>query len=145
MSRYVSRKDRRLVQKRSLSVCEYCRFPELFSFLGYEIDHIIPVKHGGSNDLENLAWVCSICNKNKGTDVGTFLLPDLNLVRFYHPRRDNWNEHFDISGSLIKPRTNIGEATVKILQLNDANRLDERELLLANGLFPPPHHPLSDS
>lgn len=142
MSRYVSRKNRLFVQQRALHCCEYCRVPELFSFLGYEIDHIIPVKHGGSSDLDNLAWACPICNKNKGTDVGTFLLPDLNLVRFYHPRIDVWEDNFEVSGPLIEPQTNIGKATIKIFQFNEPNRMEERELLLAAGLFPPPDYPL---
>ena len=142
MSRYVSKKNRLLVKERALCCCEYCRLPELFSFIGYEIDHIIPLKHGGTNQVDNLAWSCAICNNNKGTDVGTFLLPALDLVRFYHPRLDLWDDHFELSGSLIVSKTDIGKATVKIFQLNHPNRLEEREALVTAGLFPPPDYPL---
>ncbi|MBI5914179.1 MAG: HNH endonuclease [Bacteroidetes bacterium] len=142
MSRYVSGKNRRVVKERAFHCCEYCRVPELFSFIGYEIDHIVSMKHGGTNELENLAWACAICNINKGTDVGTFLLPSLLLVRFFNPRIDLWDEHFEVSGALILPKTEIGEATVKIFQFNQVDRLLEREMLVNAGLFPPPNFSL---
>lgn len=127
---------------RALQYCEYCRIPELFSFIGFEIDHIISLKHGGSSGTDNLAWACAICNNNKGTDIGTFLLPERTLVRFFNPRIDNWEDHFETSGGLIVPITDIGKATVKIFQLNTSNRLEEREALAAAELFPPPDFPL---
>lgn len=39
---------------RALQCCEYCRIPELFSSIGFEIDHIISLKHGGSSGTDNL-------------------------------------------------------------------------------------------
>lgn len=138
MSRYISAKNRQFVKSRASFCCEYCRVPELFSFIGFEIDHIIASKHGGDDHTDNLAWACAICNNNKGTDVGTFLLPSLDIVRFYHPRVDNWDEHFEVSAAQILPKTKIGEATVKIFQFNHVDRIIEREALLQAGLFPPP-------
>lgn len=44
--------------------CAYCRSP--FAD-GLEIDHIVPVRQGGSDDLENLAAACWRCNVEKGT------------------------------------------------------------------------------
>jgi len=142
MSRYISKKNRLLVKKRALYCCEYCRIPEIFSFIGFEVNHIISIKHGGSNELNNLAWSCAFCNNFKGTDVGTVLLPSLNLIRFFHPRLDNWEEHFTINNALLLSKTAIGEATLKILQLNHPNRIIEREALIASGLFPPPDYPI---
>ncbi|MBK9016171.1 MAG: HNH endonuclease [Saprospiraceae bacterium] len=72
--------------------------------MGYEIDHIISIKHGGVGTLLNLAWACAICNLNKGTDVGTLLLPSQDFVRFFNPRIDDWAFHFEISGTLILPK-----------------------------------------
>jgi hypothetical protein len=71
-------------------------------------------------------------------NVGTFLLPSLDLVRLFHPRLDNWEEHFDLSESLIITKTDIGKATIKILQFNHPNRLIERTALISANLFPPP-------
>ena len=138
MSRYISKKSREVVKNRANECCEYCRVPEIFSFLGYEIDHIIAIKHGGTNDLSNLAWACTICNNLKGTDIGTMLLPEQTIVRFYNPRTDIWEEHFETSKALINSKTEIGEATVKIFQFNSLERLRERQELSKAGLFPPP-------
>ena len=119
--------------------------PETFSIIGYEIDHIIPIKHGGNNLLENLAWACAICNYYKGTDVGTFLLPAMDLIRFFNPRIENWDEHFEVSGALILPKTQIGDSTVKILRLNHVDLIVEREMLVNAGLFPfQPNRPLQN-
>jgi hypothetical protein len=37
----------RFVWKRALSRCEYCQLPEGLSYLDFEIDHIIALKHEG--------------------------------------------------------------------------------------------------
>lgn len=142
MSRYISKKNRLRIKQRAVYCCEYCRVPELFSFIGYEIDHIIPIKHGGSSELSNLALSCAFCNNFKGTDVATYLLPSLNVIRFFHPRLDTWDDHFTISAATILPKTKIGEATIKILQLNHPNRIIERKELVSSGLFPPPNYPM---
>lgn len=41
------------------------------------IDHIIPLKHGGSNDISNLCISCKDCNRKKGH----------NFIG-WHPRKD---------------------------------------------------------
>ncbi len=138
MSKYISTKNRQFVRERASYCCEYCLVPELFSFIGYEIDHIISRKHGGKNEIENLAWSCAFCNYRKGTDLGTILFPKKVLVRFFNPRTDKWHDHFDLSSAIIVPKTAIGEGTIKIFQFNHIDRLLERETLLTVGLFPPP-------
>lgn len=136
MSRYISKKDRKFVAKRANNCCEYCLMPEAFSLIGFEIDHIIAIKHGGSNDIDNLAFACAICNYRKGTDIGTILLPDPQYIRFFNPRIDQWEAHFELSGYSINAKSSIGEGTIKIFQLNELRRIEERELLILAGLFP---------
>ncbi|WP_229600112.1 HNH endonuclease signature motif containing protein [Runella sp. SP2] len=101
--------------------------PDLFAYISHQIDHIISIKHGGENNLDNLAYACFQCNVNKGSDIGTVLLPDRTLIRLYNPRIDYWHDHFEIENGVIYPKTTIGQATIKILDFNDVDRILERQ------------------
>lgn len=70
--------------------CEYCQLDAAVSFIGFEIDHIISRKHGGLNELDNLAYACPDCNRNKGTDIASIDWRTHDIVRFYNPRIDHW-------------------------------------------------------
>ena len=52
---------RQVILARDLYVCAYCGSDAT------EVDHIIPVKHGGTNDESNLTAACVRCNRSKGT------------------------------------------------------------------------------
>jgi hypothetical protein len=77
------------------------------------------------------------CNRAKGTDLRTILPNSRELIRFFNPRVDRWLEHFILLGVLIQPRTAIGEATFKILRLNDSARILERQTLHIVERYPP--------
>ena len=139
MSRYVSKYIRNLVIKRAFGLCEYCLLHESQSFIGFEIDHIISIKHGGRNQADNLAYACLYCNQYKGSDIGTILLQSDEYVRFYHPRKDRWNDHFEFIDALISPKTSIAQATIKILQMNNSDRLIERQIWLSTNMYPHPN------
>ncbi|TAE50010.1 MAG: HNH endonuclease [Bacteroidetes bacterium] len=138
MSRYVSVKERQIIGERASYCCEYCQLPETDSYYGFQADHIISWRHGGITHVENLAYACPDCNRNKGADVGT-ILQDANVfVRFYNPRRDSWSDHFDLqySGAIL-PKSDIGLATVKILDMNHPDRVIERALLIRIAIMKP--------
>jgi hypothetical protein len=86
--------------------------------------------------LENLAFSCAICNGNKGSDIGTILNKKDVFVRFFDPRTDNWFDHFEVADGLIYSKSDIGEATILVLNLNEVNRILERLDLIEAGLFP---------
>ena len=48
MSRYISETLRKQVVDRAHHCCEYCLIPEVETYLGCEVDHIISLKHGGA-------------------------------------------------------------------------------------------------
>lgn len=136
MSRYISDILRDFVANRATHKCEYCRVDAQNSFFAFHIDHIVSVKHGGKTSPENLAYSCQICNLNKGSDIATFLDDIDNPVRFYNPRTDNWNQHFSIDGTgLLEAVTDIGAATIKILDLNHPESIIERQEMIRLGLF----------
>lgn len=127
MSRYIADSLKKQVIDRANYRCEYCLQPDLFAYISHQIDHIISIKHGGENNLDNLAYACFQCNVNKGSDIGTVLLPDRTLIRLYNPRIDYWHDHFEIENGVIYAKTPIGQATIKILDFNDVDRILERQ------------------
>jgi hypothetical protein len=137
MSRYLNRKTRDAVAKRARFRCEYCLLHEGDAYLAFEIDHIISLKHGGNSELDNLAYSCVACNRMKGADIGSIVLPEKEFIRLYNPRTDSWEEHFRIMGPRIVPISDIGKVTTKILLLNDDLRISEREALISVGRYPP--------
>lgn len=127
MSSYIADSLKKQVIDRANYRCEYCLQPDLFAYISHQIDHIISIKHGGENNLDNLAYACFQCNVNKGSDIGTVLLPDRTLIRLYNPRIDYWHDHFEIENGVIYAKTAIGQATIKILDFNDVDRVLERQ------------------
>lgn len=100
---------------------------------------IISQKHGGPTKPDNLALSCALCNKHKGSDLAS-LDPDTgNIVALYHPRRDQWVEHFQLSNHRFIPLTATGRVTIRLLQLNRQDRIEERALLIAAGIFKLPY------
>lgn len=136
MNRYVSAELRRLVAARAENRCEYCLIREEDTFFGCEVDHIVSLKHGGGTTEDNLAYACLICNRQKGSDLGSISRRTGELIRFFNPRTDQWEEHFELDEVNIKPLTDIGEATARIFEFNDEERILEREKLLALGRYP---------
>ena len=126
MNRYIPDSLKKQVIERANYRCEYCLQPDLFAYIAHQIDHIISIKHGGQNNLDNLAYACFQCNINKGSDIGTMLLPDRIFIRLFNPREDDWHDHFEIDNGVIYAKTTIGQATIKVLNLNDINRIIER-------------------
>ncbi len=136
MSRYLNRKPRNLVEKRAEAICEYCLITIEDTYFGGEVDHIIGIKHDGETEADNLALACQPCNRNKGSDIGSLSQRTKNLVRFFNPRTDKWSAHFRLSGANIKPLTEIGEVTSRILGLNEVERLKERQGLIEISRYP---------
>ena len=126
---YVSVALRRLVYERANYACEYCLMPEIAAFVSHQIDHVIAEKHGGQTKVDNLALACTICNKYKGSDLTSIDPLSGSIIRLYHPRRDCWRDHFQWEEGKILPMTSIGNVTVRLLQINRAERVKERRLL----------------
>jgi hypothetical protein len=136
MSRYIPENIRELVSRRADFRCEYCRFPADRSFFTFHIDHIVSVKHGGKTVSENLAFCCPVCNLSKGSDVATLLGTPPVAVRLFNPRTDFWADHFSVDASgLLLTETDIGQATIKILNLNHPDFIIERREMLRMGLL----------
>ena len=101
------------VRLRAQGRCEYCQFPEPFTRVPFQIDHITPKKHEGATTLENLALSCFFCNTYKGPNLSGLDPRTGELTRLFHPRRDRWQEHFQWDGPLLVGLSSVGRVTIQ--------------------------------
>jgi hypothetical protein len=126
-----------LVRERARQCCEYCRMPQAFDEITFEIDHVIPRKHGGPTTPDNLALACFFCNNRKGPNLSGIDPDSGRVVELFNPRRQRWGRHFRWVGARVVGRTKTGRATVAVLEMNLSTRVELREVLTEAGLFPP--------
>jgi 5-methylcytosine-specific restriction endonuclease McrA len=109
--------------------CEYCHLHQEDSPLAaLHIEHVIPKVHGGADDLGNLALACIDCNLHKGSNL-TGVDPETQQVtELFHPRRQDWDAHFEWRGIRIVGKTAIGRTTVTVLRMNSADQLALRSV-----------------
>jgi len=124
---------RDVVRRRADNRCEYCLLPQAHSELAHHIEHIVAKQHGGSDDPDNLALACHRCNLCKGPNLSGVDPMSGEVVPLFHPRRGQWAEHFVFRGVRIMGITPAGRATVHVLAMNDARRLELRSELLARS------------
>jgi hypothetical protein len=133
----LTQQEKLAVRNRAQGCCEYCRLPASGGTISFHVDHIISVKHGGSDDRDNLCLACYKCNAYKGSNVGGFDPETGNHTLLYHPRRQQWDEHFELKRNFeIVGRTPEGRTTLTVLRLNDDTRLQIRQILADAGQYP---------
>jgi hypothetical protein len=156
---------REFVKQRANHQCEYCRIPQEYDVLPFQIDHIISLKHHGSSEAANLALSCYNCNAYEGPNIAGIELdiavailirtfwwrgsaappkcpcPNLadyshtkEVTRLFHPRCDQWNEHFLWDSSYLTGLTAIGRTTIDVLSVNLPERVELRRTLIALGV-----------
>ena len=136
MRKPISNKTKLLVAQRAAFRCEYCRVHEDDMFIAFEIDHVISIKHGGGNEIDNLAYACPHCNQHKGTDLTTFLETYEDIVPLFNPRQHNWFDHFEAIAGEIVPISRIGKASVKIFRFNEPDLIILRRILTQANAYP---------
>lgn len=130
---------RRSVAERAGNLCEYCYCSSDFSSSPYAVEHINPRAGGGTGELENLAWSCQGCNGHKLAATMARDLMTGEQVTLYHPRQQDWAEHFQwgMDGLILIGITPTGRATIERLQLNRPSVINLRRVLTGFGLHPP--------
>jgi len=126
---------RRRVRARAGGRCEYCRVHEDDEPFAFHVEHIVAKKHGGGDGRSNLAWSCQSCNLGKGSNLSGWLAGD--VVALFHPRRQTWGRHFRWNGPRLVGKTRCGRVTIRVLNINAADRVALRQALIALGEFPP--------
>lgn len=125
---------RGLVRRRADNRCEYCLLHQTqLPFATFHVEHIIPRKHGGNDDLANLALACDRCNAHKGSDLTGFDPTTGQLSTLFHPRQHVWEEHFRLVDVTVVGLTAIGRTTVRVLNMNEERRIRLRTMLKQYG------------
>jgi hypothetical protein len=131
--------DRR-VRQAAGNRCGYCLSPQHLVMAPLEIEHIIPLAHGGTDVETNLWLACPLCNSHK-SDKMSGIDPETGESHpLFNPRTQQWNEHFRWSedGILVIGLTPTGRATVTTLRLSDnPYALTVRGYWVVAGWHPP--------
>jgi hypothetical protein len=128
----MDRETRTLVRQRAQNRCEYCLLRQEDSVIAHHVEHIVAKQHGGTDEPGNLALACHRCNYRKGPNLTGIDPATGAIVALFHPRQDLWTEHFHMQGFRIEGLTPVARATVRVLAMNDARRLELRAILLEN-------------
>ena len=139
--RRIPAKLKQIVYERAFGFCEYCVSPDIYSTDIFSNEHIEPESRGGATDADNLALACQGCNNKKYNKTHAVDPISEELAPLFHPRRENWHEHFTWSPDCLTliGLTATGRATIAALDLNRPRILNLRRLLMRDGLHPPAH------
>jgi hypothetical protein len=102
----------------------------------FHVEHILAKQHGGSDTPDNRCWSCHRCNLYKGPNLSGRDPLTGKVVRLFDPRRQLWKRHFEWHGAVLAGRTQIGRATIAVLNINDPQRLELRHILGSEGDWP---------
>ncbi len=135
----ISEELREKVRQQAGNRCGYCLAYQEFVLGVLEMEHIVPVAAGGSDDEENLWLACRACNNAKGTKMEGLDPLTRRHVPLFNPRRQSWWEHFrwSASGVEIIGITPTGRATVIALDLNNVISLMVRRNWVRADWHPP--------
>ena len=109
---------RQAVIERANDRCEYCRLAQAGQAATFHIDHIVPIAAGGGTTSDNLALACVACSLHKSARR---VAPDPETgsdAPLFHPRLQQWSEHFRWEGLRVVGLTPTGRATVAALEMN---------------------------
>lgn len=123
----VNEPTKTIVRERAGYRCEYCQLHQNDSPLaGLHIEHVIPRKHGGTDDVVNLALACIDCNLHKGPNLTGIDPETQEITVLFHPRQDVWTDHFEWQGIQIVGKTPTGRTTIRVFEMNSNEQLSLR-------------------
>jgi hypothetical protein len=131
---------RRRIAEASRFRCSYCLISQRIIGPLLELEHIIPISRGGTDDDHNLRLACPLCNRHKSHRIEATNPETGALVPLFHPRTDVWSGHFawSDSGTRLVGRTAKGRATIVALNMNRSDAVLVRGLWARAGWHPPP-------
>lgn len=123
------------IRKQYRESCGYCGVSEFEVGSTLEVDHFRPLLHGGTDDMANLVYACTACNRFKG-DYWPVDDQSLDLY-LLHPRKDDMSTHIiETASGRVNGLTKRGWFHIQWLHLNRPQlvalrqqRIERRQLL----------------
>ncbi len=118
---------RRFLRTDFVYSCAYCTMTEAEAqAVRFTIDHYEPqtARPDLAGSYLNLMYCCDECNTRKG-DRSPPEIARAAGVRFFRPDNDNFEDHFELSGIRLIPKSPAGDYSIDAL---DLNRLSLRRL-----------------
>jgi hypothetical protein len=113
--------------------CRYCgrKTPEVI----LELDHVIPLSKGGTDDLDNLTTSCFECNRGKGKSLlDTVLIDkDIHNETILLAEKELQLAEYNFLKNKIRTREN---KEIEELNLHFIDKFPENERSYARGEFP---------
>lgn len=141
MSTYLPIELRQQLEEADDHQCVYCQTTQAITGQPMVLDHIVPEAKGGETEFDNLCFACRRCNEFKGATTHMKDPVTQQMVSLFHPRQQNWSQHFawDDSGVHLVGLTSTGRVTIIALNINNELILDSRRLWVSVGWHPPRH------
>ena len=96
--------------------CGYCGVHEAAVGCELEIDHFWPKSAGGGDELENLVYCCTSCNRHKSS---FWRAANSSALRLLHPLRDDLALHLhEEENGWLTALTETGAFHIERLELN---------------------------
>jgi hypothetical protein len=139
MSTYLSSELRKGLLEADDHRCAYCQTTQFNSGFPMVVDHIVPRSRGGPTEFENICFACHRCNEFKMDVIQKEDPLTGEFIRLFHPRQDQWQEHFvwDAAGIRIQGRTAVGRVTILALRMNNEVIVQARKNWASAGWHPP--------
>lgn len=135
------------IRERANCLCEYCHASEIWQYVRFTADHIIPLTLGGSDEADNLCLACFHCNRKKGSRISDTDPHSGEETLLFNPRKHDWNDHFIWSADklYIIGLTHTGRATICALEMNRERAVRIRAADAEFGRHPPENDRVFDN
>ena len=121
---------KRSLMRRQDNTCAYCGYRRIASSM--DIDHIIPVVRGGSNDESNLQVICRPCNQRKGLQTDEeFRARYARLV----PQRALSPPRRRVSQAEFREETRLTTQTASVQEFRKTRFISKREKVITGCLI----------
>ena len=129
--------QRRMVIQRAGGCCEYCRLAATDELAPFHVDHIVPRKHHGTDELNNLCLACYMCNLFKGSNLAA-ADPVTGAATFlFNPRTQTWKDHFEVNpDATLTGKTPEGRVTIDVMRMNEDPQAQYRQLAMNLDEYP---------